>query len=72
MLLLHLAVPTRQIVPYPQKWLGLLLLGAGLAMAAWHARLFRQAGTNIQTFGEPGQLTTGGLFRRSRNPRYLG
>jgi protein-S-isoprenylcysteine O-methyltransferase Ste14 len=50
---------------------GVLVL-AGLAMAQWHARLFKRIGTNINTFGEPGTLTTAGLFAHTRNPMYLG
>jgi protein-S-isoprenylcysteine O-methyltransferase Ste14 len=72
MLLLHLTVPVIQLVPAPWTWLGLTLLVAGLAMARWHAVLFRRVGTNINTFGQPDKLTTEGLFRRTRNPMYLG
>ena len=50
---------------------GVLVL-AGLAIAQWHARLFKRIGTNINTFGEPGTLTTAGLFAYTRNPMYLG
>lgn len=50
---------------------GVMVL-AGLAMAQWHARLFKRIGTNINTFGEPGTLTTAGLFAHTRNPMYLG
>lgn len=69
---LHLTVPIMELVPQPFNWGGLLLIAAGLACANWHARLFRRIGTNINTFGEPGKLTTEGLFRRTRNPMYLG
>lgn len=72
MLMLHHFAPLRQIVPHPTNWFGLAPIVAGLAIAAWHARLFRSIGTNINTFGEPGKLTTQGLFRHSRNPMYLG
>src|SRR5688572_6024631 len=53
-------------------WAGAALIVAGLAIANWHARLFKRVGTNIDTFGEPGRLTTAGLFSRTRNPMYLG
>ncbi len=53
-------------------WAGGVLVLAGLAMAQWHARLFKRIGTNINTFGEPGTLTTAGLFAHTRNPMYLG
>lgn len=72
MVVLHQNVPIAEVVPQPFNWGGLLLVVAGLAGANWHARLFRRLGTNINTFGEPGTLTTEGLFRRTRNPMYLG
>ncbi|WFP48717.1 isoprenylcysteine carboxylmethyltransferase family protein [Methylomonas sp. EFPC3] len=72
MFLLHVAVPIVQLVPRPANFAGLILVVAGLGIANWHARLFRRIGSNINTFGEPGRLTTEGLFRRTRNPMYLG
>jgi protein-S-isoprenylcysteine O-methyltransferase Ste14 len=72
MVVLHWRWPVLHWLPQPWSWAGAGLIVAGLAVAQWHARLFRRLGTNIQTFGEPGQLTTEGLFRRTRNPMYLG
>lgn len=72
MLALDRAMPVADWVPHPVNWIGLLPAGAGFGIASWHARLFRRTGTNIDTFGEPGKLTTDGLFRRTRNPMYLG
>jgi protein-S-isoprenylcysteine O-methyltransferase Ste14 len=72
MIVLHWRWPVLHWLPLPWTWAGAGLIVAGLALAQWHARLFRRLGTNIQTFGEPGQLTTEGLFRRTRNPMYLG
>jgi protein-S-isoprenylcysteine O-methyltransferase Ste14 len=54
-----------QIVP-------LVLLAAGLGLAFWGSAHFSRAGTNIDTFHEPGLLVTDGPFRFSRNPMYLG
>lgn len=56
----------------PGQWGGGLLSITGLIIAAWHARLFRQLGTNINTFKGPDLLVTAGLFRVTRNPMYLG
>jgi len=72
MVLLHLKLPVAEWLPRPFNWAGLLFIAAGLGCAQWHARLFRRLGTNINTFGEPGTLATDGLFRRTRNPMYLG
>lgn len=72
MILLNAEAPLMQIVAPPFNWAGLLPLAVGIGIANWHARLFRRLGTNINTFGEPGTLTMDGLFRRTRNPMYLG
>lgn len=72
MVLLHWQWPWQQWMPRPWNWGATALIVAGLAISQWHARLFHRLGTNIQTFGEPGQLATDGLFRRTRNPMYLG
>ncbi|MDR7151738.1 protein-S-isoprenylcysteine O-methyltransferase Ste14 [Hydrogenophaga palleronii] len=72
MLALHLHQPVAVWLPRPFNWIGLLLVVAGVGMAQWHARHFRRIGTNIDTFGEPGELTRDGLFRRTRNPMYMG
>jgi protein-S-isoprenylcysteine O-methyltransferase Ste14 len=72
MVVLHLKFPMIELLPQPFNWIGIVLLLAGLGCAQWHARLFSRLGTNINTFGEPGTLTTAGLFRRTRNPMYLG
>jgi protein-S-isoprenylcysteine O-methyltransferase Ste14 len=72
MVLLHTQWPLFVWLPRPWGWAGAAPIVAGLALAQWHARLFKRLGTNIHTFGEPGQLTTEGLFGRTRNPMYLG
>jgi len=72
MLLLHRLWPLAVLLPTPWNAAGLPLVAAGLAVASWHARLFRRIGTEINTFREPGQLVREGMFRFSRNPMYLG
>ncbi len=72
MLALYYLAPLATLIPSPWHWGGLLPMAAGVCIANWHARLFRRIGTNINTFGEPGTLTTEGLFSRTRNPMYLG
>lgn len=69
---LNWQLPITTLIPSPLNWPGLVVVLLGLGLAQWHARLFKRLGTNIQTFEEPGELTTEGLFRRSRNPMYLG
>ncbi|MBT1063153.1 isoprenylcysteine carboxylmethyltransferase family protein [Bowmanella sp. Y26] len=57
---------------YPVNLIGIPLLIGGLAIAAWHKRLFARQHTNVQTFGQPDKLIQSGLYRYSRNPMYLG
>jgi protein-S-isoprenylcysteine O-methyltransferase Ste14 len=72
MVVLHLSMPIVHLVPQPANWLGLTLVATGLAISYWHTALFQRVGTNVDTFLEPGTLTTEGLFSRTRNPMYLG
>ncbi len=72
MLVLHAQWPIAHWLVSPFNWIGWVLVACGFAAANWHARLFRHLNTNINTFGEPGSLTREGLFRRTRNPMYLG
>lgn len=72
MWVLHLKIPIAIWLREPYNWSGVVLIMVGLGIANWHARLFRRIGTNINTFGEPGELTVHGLFLRTRNPMYLG
>ncbi|MEJ2118207.1 MAG: isoprenylcysteine carboxylmethyltransferase family protein, partial [Alphaproteobacteria bacterium] len=59
-------------IPNPWNWLGIILCVAGVGLSGIHARLFFHLGTNIYTFGEPGQMTTEAFYSRTRNPMYLG
>ena len=75
MVILQRAWPVWRVPELVSAWtgpVGLALGLVGLAIAQWHARLFRRIGTNINTFGEPDKLTTAGLFAHTRNPMYLG
>lgn len=51
---------------------GVTLLIAGLLLTIAGSRLFARLKTNIKTFDRPDRLVTGGMFRYSRNPMYLG
>lgn len=72
MLGLRLALPDPTPVRPPWTWLGLAIALLGLAITFAAAAEFQRRRTNIQTFGEPTRLVTGGLFGLSRNPMYLG
>ncbi|WP_437956809.1 isoprenylcysteine carboxylmethyltransferase family protein [Sorangium sp. So ce119] len=70
--LTHALMPRPSVLPEPYRPIGLLLLAIGV-VASIAARLqFARAATEINTFAEPTRLVTGGLFRLSRNPMYLG
>ncbi len=72
MIALRVVAPGPVVVSYPYSLAGALLATLGLLVTGSGARLFARVGTNIKTFNEPGVLVTGGLFRWSRNPMYLG
>jgi protein-S-isoprenylcysteine O-methyltransferase Ste14 len=72
MLALHSQVPVlRAHAPFLQA-IGVLLIVAGVALAAWGAIEFRRAGTPVRPFLEASALVTTGPFRWTRNPMYLG
>lgn len=72
MLVLHRLLPVRELIPPPANLSGLAFILAGLSLAIAGRLTFARAGTEIYTFREPGRLVTGGVFRVSRNPMYLG
>jgi protein-S-isoprenylcysteine O-methyltransferase Ste14 len=72
MLGLHFSMPVRQLVHGRSRYLGVLLLAAGLAVILWAARIFDRAGTTIKPFEQSSALVDRGPYRYSRNPIYLG
>lgn len=77
-LLVVIAVPLGTFLPGSNRlsplWrfigLGVIALGALVTHTA-HS-LFLRRGANLDTFGEPDMLLTGGPFAVTRNPMYLG
>lgn len=72
MLALHSFAPAADLISRPWNWLGLLPLLLGFAAVAACARQFAQHKTPLRPFERSTALVTGGLFRYSRNPIYLG
>lgn len=72
MISLHLFLPIFRWRWGAWKWLGLApaLIGVALNMAA--DTQFKQKGTTVKPFQRSSALVTGGVFRISRNPMYLG
>lgn len=52
--------------------IGALLFVAGLLLVASAVGLFRRAGENPQPWTGTHNLVTGGIYRHTRNPMYLG
>jgi protein-S-isoprenylcysteine O-methyltransferase Ste14 len=72
MLLLALFLPVYFLIPPYWNLIGLLPLMGGLTMTIYADVMFHRAGTSVMPFTESSCLVTGGLYRFSRNPMYLG
>lgn len=72
MLVLHFILPAGTLIPSPWNLLGLIPLACGIAVNLAADRAFHQAGTTVKPFEESAVLVTGGMYRISRNPMYLG
>ena len=69
---LHYGLPLARIIPDPVRYLGAVLVVAGLALILWAAGLFHRARTPIRPFTHSTTVVTGGPYRFTRNPMYLG
>lgn len=58
--------------PQPASILCAVVTGAGLVLLAVAAVSFRRRGTTVNPTKRPEILVTGGVYRLSRNPMYLG
>jgi protein-S-isoprenylcysteine O-methyltransferase Ste14 len=56
----------------PRDWIGVALFLAGIFLAAWSARTFRKAHTNILISQSANTIVTTGPYAFSRNPIYVG
>ena len=72
MVALHYTLPGRQLIDGPWRWAGVAPIAAGLGLVVWVARLFKRHDTTIKPGSVSTSLLTGGPFRISRNPIYLG
>ena len=76
---LSLAAKLLGRLPIAPKWLakprrqaGIALIGAGVGMAIWGARTFREAGTDISPHQPASTLVEEGPYQFTRNPIYIG
>jgi protein-S-isoprenylcysteine O-methyltransferase Ste14 len=57
---------------YPWNLIGLPFLIIGITIAQMSKNVFKKEDTNIDTFKKPNKMITGGFYKFSRNPMYLG
>ena len=70
---LALGLPTRSIDPVPWRYLvGAALIACGIVLNLWSDQQLKHAQTTVKPDGEPTTLVTGGAYRVTRNPMYLG
>ena len=72
MTLLHAYFPIAQLIARPYSYAGAVLVVMGIAMGGYSAISFDRAGTPVVPFKPSTVLVTGGFYRITRNPMYLG
>ena len=72
MWLLQRYFPVHQYIYSPAAYAGVIPVVIGIAMAAISAGMFVKVDTGLEPFDEATTLVTGGFFRFTRNPMYLG
>lgn len=69
---LHYQWPLAEVVPEPWNYSGAAVILVALAMLIVSAGAFARAETAIIPFQPSSHLVTGGFYRFTRNPMYLG
>jgi protein-S-isoprenylcysteine O-methyltransferase Ste14 len=69
---LHLLWPAGTIIPAPWTLLGLIPIAAGILINLAADGALHRVGTTVKPFEESAALVTGGAYRISRHPMYLG
>jgi len=69
---MHFFLPIVRVIAAPYTQLGWVFVAVGVGIAAVAAGAFRRAGTPVIPFEPSTALVTGGLYRFTRNPMYLG
>ena len=72
MWLLQRFFPVHQYIDTPLAYAGVIPVLLGIAMAAISAGMFVKVDTGLEPFDEATTLVTGGFYRITRNPMYMG
>lgn len=72
MMALDRYLPAARWVRAPWNRLGLIFWALGLGLMVWAGRRFWAQGASVHPFHRPTSLVTGGPYRFTRNPMYLG
>jgi protein-S-isoprenylcysteine O-methyltransferase Ste14 len=70
--LVQLYFPVYQFIDPPVAYAGILPVLFGISMAAISAGMFKSVGTGLEPFDDATVLVTGGFYRMTRNPMYMG
>lgn len=70
--ILHFLLPGYQLVTLPWRLLGLAPLVIGIVLNVLADQAFKKYDTTVKPFEKSSTLVTGGVFRITRNPMYLG
>ena len=68
----HYLLPVAQFSSEPYTYAGIAVIALGVSITVIAAGAFWRAGTPVVPFEISKVLVTGGLFRYTRNPMYLG
>ena len=68
---LHFLLPLVQLIDWPYRWIGVLLILLSGWMTIWADQIFKRRKTTIKSFDKPLVMVTDGPFRISRHPIYL-
>ena len=71
-LLLHFLLPIAMVIPKPWHFLAILPFALGSALNLLADRDFKMNGTTVKPFETSTELLTGGVYKISRHPMYLG
>lgn len=68
----RLLIPLDIFIPAPYSYLGFVFGFGGIVLNIWSTQYLRNSVTQVEFGSRPQTLVTGGPFRFSRNPIYLG